>query len=105
MLSDTSTTTKTSDLSDSFITISFRPKPQDQNVAALGVKTVPWNHGSSKETVNIGLYFLARLANESRELSHHYEPLDIDVKAQGKEKRKRPDDSPEQSSRRGSRKP
>jgi hypothetical protein len=85
--------------------MSFRPKPQDEDVAALEVKIVPWDHGSSKETINIDLYFLTRLASESRELSHHYESLDIDVKAQGKEKRKRPDDSPEQSSRRDSRKP
>ncbi|KAJ9636911.1 hypothetical protein H2204_005057 [Knufia peltigerae] len=96
--SDTSTSTNVSDVSDSFSAMSFRPKPQDEDVAALEVKIVPWDHGSSEETINIALYFMIRLASESRELSHHYESLDIDVKVQGKEKRKRPDDSHETSS-------
>ncbi|OAL38869.1 hypothetical protein AYO20_01620 [Fonsecaea nubica] len=105
VLSDTSTGTNVSDVSETFSTMSFQPKPQDEDVGGLEVKIVPWDHGSSRETININLYFLARLASESRELSHHYDPLNIDVEVPGKEKRKRQDDSTEQSSGQGSRKP
>jgi hypothetical protein len=44
ILSDTLTKT---DISDTFSAMSFKPKPQNEDVTALKVAIVPWKHGKS----------------------------------------------------------
>ncbi|OCT52734.1 hypothetical protein CLCR_10494 [Cladophialophora carrionii] len=104
VLSNTSTGTTISDVSDTFSVMSFRPKPQDEDVAVLEVLRVAWSHGSSEETINLAVYHLILLSAESRHLSHHYEELQIEDQTKP-EKRKRLEKTPEQSSKRGARMP
>ncbi|KIW28865.1 uncharacterized protein PV07_04728 [Cladophialophora immunda] len=89
VLSDTSTGTNVSEISDSFSTMSFRPEPRDADVAMLEVVITPWDHGNSKNTINLHLYCLVRLAAEERALSDHYEPI-FGEQQKVAEKRKEP---------------
>lgn len=69
ILSDALTNT---DISDSLSAMSFRPKPQDEDVGALDVVVVHWKHKTPEVlSINLALFCLVLLADEERGLSPH----------------------------------